>query len=87
MYSSYKIWFQTVRKMCPITRRYHSFTTYMATFADRSFKVRARGELIILCEGADKKSLQGKKIREKDSEESDQILFRKRVKGEEKKKS
>ena len=43
--------------MCPITRRYHSFTTYMATFADRSFKVRARGELIILCEGADKKSL------------------------------
>lgn len=64
MYLSYKIWFLTVRKLCPITRKYHCFTTYMATFADTSFKVRARGELIILYEGTDKnKVCRGKRFR------------------------
>lgn len=83
LYLSYKMWFLTIRKMCPITRRYYCFTTQKPTFADRILKVRARRELIILYEGTDKNAFVGKKkIQEKDSEESSQILFRKRVKEE-----
>lgn len=53
-------------------RRYYCFITYVDNFEDKSFKVRAVRELIILYEGTDKNIIiLGKKIQERDSEKSD----------------
>ena len=61
MYLTYEIWSLTVRKMCPITRRYHYFITFVATFADRNFTMRTRGELIILYGGTNKNKISREK--------------------------